>query len=154
MTVNLDEPDPRSLPSAMQRVRKAALKAIGALEPAGSPNTDLEAKGLFLSSRTSGGGDLPPYYLVYFLLVDLLGFPNLGRWEKIAWTIPVRYRGRLYGIEHQKLGLGIFAPNLEPNARRSTAPSEEAETDAREIAALIKKGVVAAESYFESTSML
>lgn len=149
MTVNPVESDPNSLPSAMQRIREAALKAVGALEPAGAPKSDRESKGLFLSSRTNGGRDLPPYYLVYFLLVDLLGFPNLGQWEKVAWTIPLRYRGRLYGIEHRKMGLGIFAPNLDPNARTSTAPSEEAETDAREISVLIKKGVAAAESYFE-----
>src|SRR3990172_12954532 len=144
-----NQPNQIHLPPAMERVRETALRALGELEPPGAPKSQAEAKGLILSSRTNGGRDLPPYYLVYFLLVDLLGFPNLGQWEKVAWTIPVRYRGRLYGIEHRKMGLGIFAPNLDPNARMSTAPSEEAETDAREISALIKKGVVAAESYFE-----
>lgn len=133
----------------MQRVRDAAFKAVGALEPAGAPKSKIEAQGLILSSRTNGGRDLPPYYLVYFLLVDLLGFPNMGQWEKVAWTVPVRYRGNLYGIEHRKMGLGIFVPNLDPNARMSIAPSEEAEADAREIATLIKKGVTAAELYFE-----
>lgn len=149
MTIRPVEAGSSSLPPAMQRVREAALKALGALEPAGAPKSQAEGKGLILSSRTDGGRDLPPYYLVYFLLVDLLGFPNLGKWEKVAWTVPVRYRGRLYGIEHRKMGLGIFAPNLDPNATMSTAPSEEAETDAREIALVIKKGVSAAEPYFE-----
>lgn len=133
----------------MQRIRNAALKAIGELEPAGAPKSETEPKGLFLSSRTNGGRDLPPYYLVYFLLVDLLKFPYMGKWEKSAWTVPVRYKGRLYGIEHRKTGFGIFAPNLDPDARMSTAPSEEAEADSREISALIKKGVSAAEPYFE-----
>lgn len=138
-----------SLPEAMQRVRDATLKAIGELEPAGTPRSETEPKGLFLSSRTNGGRDLPPYYLVYFLLVDLLRFPCMGKWEKSAWTVPVRYQGRLYGVEHRKMGLGIFAPNLDPDARMGTTPSEEAEADAREISALIKKGVSAAEPYFE-----
>jgi hypothetical protein len=87
----------------MQRVRELALKALGALEPAGAPKSEVETRGLMLSSRTDGGRNLPAYYLVYFLLVDLLGFPNLGQWEKVAWTVPVRYYGRLYGIEHRKM---------------------------------------------------
>lgn len=144
-----EEVNSSSFPEAMQRIRNAALKAIGELEPAGAPKSEAEPKGLFLSSRTNGGRDLPPYFLVYFLLVDLLKFPYMGKWEKSAWTVPVRYQGRLYGIEHRKTGLGIFAPNLDPNAKMSTTPNEVAESDAREISALIKKGVSAAEPYFE-----
>jgi hypothetical protein len=102
-----------------------------------------------LSSRTKRGGSLPPYYLVYFLLVDLLQFPHMGQWEKTAWTVPVRYRGRLYGIEHRKAGLGVFAPNLEPQPRMSGRPTEEQEADAQEIASLIAKAVAAAKPYFE-----
>lgn len=102
-----------------------------------------------LSARTNGGRSLPAYYLVYFLLIDLLGFPSLGQWEKTAWTVPVRYRGRLYGIEHRKMGLGIFAPNLDPLARMSGTPSEQAEEDARAIAALVTKAVSVAEPYFQ-----
>ena len=149
VTIRLVKYRSRSLPPAMQRVRDAAFKALGALKPAAAPKSQSVLKGFILSSRTLGRQDLPPYYLVYFLLVDLLGFPKLGKWEKVAWKVPVIYRGRLYGIEHRKMGLGIFAPNLDPNATMSTAPSEEAESDAREIALLIKKGVAAAEPYFE-----
>lgn len=138
-----------ALPEAMQMVRDAAHKAIGELEPAGPPRSEEEPKGLFLSSPTIGGRDLPPYYLVYFLLVDLLEFPHLGKWEKSAWAVPVRYKGRLYGVEHRKMGLGIFSPNLAQDARISKSPSEEAEADAREISALINNGVSAAEAYFE-----
>ena len=137
--------DQSAVPPTMQQVREAALKAIGELVPAGPPKSKMEGRGLVLSSRTDGGRDLPPYYLVYFLLVDLLGFPNLGQWEKVAWTVPVRYRGRLYGIEHRKMGLGIFAPTLDPNARMSGTPSEDAEAAARAISKHIKQGVAAAE---------
>lgn len=142
-------PNLNPLPPAMERVREAALRAIGELGRTGAPKSQAEANGLFLSSRTRGGRDLPPYYLVYFLLVDLLGFPNLGQEEKVAWSVPVRFRGRLYVVEHRKMGLGVFAPNLDPNARMSTAPTEEQEVDAREIAVCISKGVAAAEPYFE-----
>ncbi len=102
-----------------------------------------------LSARTNGGRSLPPYYLVYFLLVDLLDFPYMGQWEKSAWTVPVRYQGRLYGIEHRKMGLGVFAPSLNPKARMSGSPTEEQEVDAKEVAALITKAVAVATPYFE-----
>lgn len=149
MTGTSEEKHINTLPPAMQRVRKAAIKALGILEPAGAPKSEIEARGLMLSARTKGGRNLPGYYLVYFLLVDLLGFPSLGQREKVAWTVPVRYRGKLYGIEHRKMGLGIFAPNLIPNAWTSIKPSEEAEADAREIATLIARSVTAATPYFE-----
>lgn len=138
-----------ALPPDLQGVHEAALKALGEVEPAGAPKSDVEARGLMLSSRTNGGRSLPEYYLVYFLLVDLLGFPNMGQWEKSAWTVPIRYRGRLYGVEHRKMGLGVFAPTLDPHARMSGPPSTEAESDAKEIAALITKAVTVAEPYFE-----
>lgn len=138
-----------ALPPDLQGVREAALKALGEVDPAGAPKSDVEARGLMLSSRTNGGRSLPEYYLVYFLLVDLLGFPNMGQWEKSAWTVPIRYRGRLYGVEHRKMGLGVFAPTLDPHARMSGPPSTEAESDAKEIAALITKAVTVAEPYFE-----
>lgn len=140
---------PNTLPPELLRVREAALKVLEDLEPAGSPRSDAEGRGLMLSARTDGGRSLPPYYLVYFLLIDLLGFPSLGQWEKTAWTVPVRYRGRLYGIEHRKMGLGVFAPNLDPAARTSGTPSEQAEEDARDIAALVTRAVSTAEPYFQ-----
>src|SRR5690606_26024991 len=65
------------------------------------------------------------------------------------WTVPIRFRGRLYGIEHRKMGLGVFAPNLNPRATMSGSPTEEQETDAREITALITKAVAVAAPYFE-----
>ncbi len=140
---------PPVLPPEILRIREAALNALQELEPAGAPRSDAEGRGLMLSSRTNGGRSLPAYYLVYFLFIDLLGFPSLGQWEKTAWTVPVRYRGRLYGIEHRKMGLGVFAPNLDPTARMSGTPDEQAEEDARAIAALITKAVSITEPYFQ-----
>jgi hypothetical protein len=140
---------PASLPRAMQKVCEAALEALGDLRPAGLPLSGDESRGLMLSSRTNGGRNLPPYYLVHFFLIDLLQFPHMGKWEKSAWTVPVRYRGRLYGIEHRKMGLGVFAPSLDPQARMSGSPTDEQEADAKEIAALISKAVAAATPYFE-----
>jgi len=63
------------------------------------------------STRSPLSSRLPPYQLVYFLLVDLLKFINLGRWEKVAWIIPLSYQNRIYTIEHRKFGLGLFTFN-------------------------------------------
>lgn len=137
------------LPPELEAVRDKVRRALMEVQPAGSPQSNEEGKALMLSSRTDGGRSLPEYYLVYFLLVDLLGYEDLGQWEKVAWVIPVRYRGRLYSVEHRKFGVGVFAPNHDPAARMTTTPSAEAESDAREIAAAINKAVSIAEPYFE-----
>ena len=92
----------------------------------------------FRAKRTESGRQLPTYYLVYFLLVDLLGFNNIGPSEKTAWSIPVTLNGKVFFIEHRKLGVGVFAINL---------PDDEG--PAAEIVHLIKKGIVAAQPYFE-----
>ena len=138
-----------TLPSEIIAVRDTARNALDPLKPAGKPEDSDESRCLALSSRTNAGRELPPYYLVYFLLVDLLGFPYLGRWEKTAWIVPVRIGGRLYGIEHRKMGLGVFAPALNPTATRSGTPTAQQEDDATEIVACIRRAVTAAEPYFE-----
>ncbi len=134
------------LPANMSDMARAELQE---LEPAGPPRSPEEARGLMLSARTEAGRGLPPYYLVYFLFVDLLKFPSLGQLEKTAWTVPVRFRGRLYGIEHRKMGLGVFEPNLDPNARMSGRPSQQGEKDATAIVEAIKKAVSVAAPYFQ-----
>ena len=47
------------------------------------------------------------------------------------------------------MGLGVFAPKLDPDARMSGTPSEQAEEDARAIASLVAKAVSIAEPYFQ-----
>jgi len=55
---------------------------------------------------------LPPYYYVYFLFVELLEYNFSGSEEKIAWTIPVEYKGEHFLISHRKFRLGIFAEKV------------------------------------------
>ena len=136
------------IPNELESVRKKLLSLLSDLEPAGDPRSDAESRALFLSSRTDGGRALPEYYLVYFLLVDFLGYENLGQWEKVAWVIPVRYRGRLYSIEHRKFGVGVFAPNYDPQATMTGTPSAQNESDATAIAEAVTKAVVVAKPYF------
>jgi hypothetical protein len=78
------------LPPELIPVREAAQRALGAVRP--GQITNLRA--LLNGSRSRAGQGLPPYYLVYFLLVDLLGFRNLGRFDKVAWSVPLNTWGQ------------------------------------------------------------
>jgi hypothetical protein len=128
---------PKSLPEELERVREDARRALGPVLPI-TKSTSADQTFLFDAQRSEAGRDLPPYYLVYFVLVDLLGFKNLGQFEKISWSVPVDYRGRAFLIEHRKFGVGVFVRNIETD-----------EEDAREIVKYIKKAVRAAEPYFD-----
>lgn len=137
------------VPTELEPIVVLAKKALGDVCPAGPPRSHNEGHAMLLSSRTAASRDLPEYYLIYFLMVDLLDYFHLGQWEKVAWVIPIRYKDRLYSLEHRKFGVGVFAPTHEPNARMSGTPSEEAESDAREIAIAINKAVAIASPYFK-----
>jgi hypothetical protein len=118
-------------------IRNKVRAAISPLKPAGSESAAPD-NFLFDAKRTDAGRQLPAYYLVYFLLVDLLGFKNLGQFEKVAWSVPVDLQGQAFLIEHRKFGLGVFAPELP-----------ESEAIASEIVRLIQNAVKIAEPYFD-----
>jgi hypothetical protein len=98
----------------VEQIRAQAAHAVAPLKPLSG--------GRYGSGgvRTDAGRELPPYYLVYFLLADLLNFPRGGKEEKVAWSIPVEFNGRAAMIEHRKLGLGYFL-----RSRRRTKLSPE-----------------------------
>ncbi len=127
---------PIPLPPQLERVRELAHRVILPIKPADS-STQAEKKFLFTAHRTDAGRKLPPYHQVYFLLVDLLNFKDLGRFEKIAWSIPIDFEGRAFLIEHRKFGVGIFAPE-----------GEEWEAKASQIVSLIHHGVRVAKPFF------
>jgi hypothetical protein len=93
-------------PEDSEKFRKHIQKIV---EPIHSP---VESKGsynyYFEDKRSKAGYKLPPYYLVYFLFVNLLKFKDLGRDEKTAWTIPIEYNGKIFLISYRKMGLGVF----------------------------------------------
>lgn len=121
----------------VENIKHQALRALGPIKPAG-PETKAHREFLFSEQRTVSSSELPPYYLVYFLLADLLGFRNLGMFEKVSWSIPLDYEGRAILVEHRKFGLGIF-----------TSGSEEDKAAAADIARRLKKAVRIAEPYFD-----
>lgn len=127
----------KPIPLELECVRDAARRALGQVLPI-SKSTLADKNFLFDAKRSDAGRDLPPYYLVYFVLVDLLGFKNLGQFEKVSWSVPVDYKGRAFLIEHRKFGVGVFVHDPKTD-----------ESGAREIVKRIKKAVKVAEPYFD-----
>lgn len=121
----------------LELVRQAALRALAPIRPTDS-NTKADKHFLLNGKKTEAGRKLPPYYLVYFLLVDLLGFKNLGRFEKIDWSVPIDFNGQAYLVEHGKFGLSLFAHD-----------PEKEEASAKEIVVRINKAVKSARHYFD-----
>ena len=120
-----------------EKIRERAARAIAPLKPADKQSVapkDL----LFVAKSTDAGRRLLEPYLVYFLLVDLLDYQDLGRWEKLAYSIPVDLNGTAYLVEHRKFGLGLFA-----------ADPELQEDDATRIVHLIHKAAKVSQPYFE-----
>ena len=126
----------------IESIRAAAWRAISPLKPIDAA-TKAKRDFLFTAARTDAGNELPAYYLVYFLLVELLGFRNLGQWEKTSWSVPLDLDGVTYLIEHRKFGIGVFANK-----------TEDSEQQAQRIVALINKGVKAARPFYEWQAQL
>jgi hypothetical protein len=103
-----------------------------------APLTAADENAVINGTRSNAGRSLPPYYLVYFLLVNLLRFKDMGRCEKIAWAIPATINGTTLMIEYRKMGLGIFIKDAADEAAAEAA------------AKCIYAGVKAAKPYFES----
>lgn len=116
-------------------------RALARLAPARPANNDDPAEGdlLLTAQRTNAGRCLPPYYLVYFLLKDLLGFRDLGAFEKLAWSFPIWFEGTVFLVEHRKMGVGVFCANAEQHESR-----------AAELVRRIWSACKAAEPYFKS----
>lgn len=127
----LDHLKSRTVDLDIDVIRQKARAAVSPLKTASSE--------FFGRDRTMAGRTLPEYYLVYFLLVDLLGFENLGRHDKVAWSIPVDLDGEVLFIEHRKLGLGVFSRD-----------NTDAEDAAKEVVRLVRNGVKVARPYFDS----
>ena len=69
--------------------------------------------------------------------MELLGFKNLGQFEKVSWSVPVDLDGVAYLIEHRKMGCGVFVQNKDTD-----------EPQAQRIVSLIKKGISKAAPFF------
>lgn len=124
-TLNFDNSDD------LDRIKNCVLRILSPIKPA-------DKNFLLSAQKTKAGEKLPPYYLVYFLFVNLLGFEDLGRFEKIAWSIPIDFNGCAFLIEHRKYGLGLFAHDANKEYK-----------DATEIVKKIRSAIKTASPYFE-----
>ena len=106
------------LPESLQATRAEAQRDISPLRPASHAEISGQP-GILYAQRISASEALPPYYVVYFLLAELLDFPSFGADEKVAWTIPIVLDNQLLAVQHRKLGLGIFG--LTPEREREVA---------------------------------
>ncbi|MGO9741951.1 MAG: hypothetical protein ACLPN5_10650 [Roseiarcus sp.] len=127
---------PIALPPALERVRALARRSIAPIKPADS-HTKADKDFLFTATRSEAGRKLPAPHLVYFLLVELLGFKDLGNSEKLAWSIPIDFNGDAYLIEHRKFGAGVFT--------RGIAGEEDI---AKRIVDIVRKTVGIAQPFF------
>lgn len=119
----------------IEKYKQNALKILSPIKPADN-KTKAENNFLFSAIRSDAGRDIQDYYLVYFLFVNLLGFKNLGKFEKIAWSIPIDYNGKAFLIEHRKFGVGIFIQNKDD------------EEDAKIITSKINGAIKSSRPYF------
>ena len=127
-----------NFPDDIEILKEKVEKILDPIASAVEKGTKAEKDFLFTASRTNAGRSLPPYYQVYFLFVDLLGYKNLGQFEKVAWSVPIDYNGTAYLLEHRKLGMGLFASDKESQ-----------EPDCKEIVKKINKAVKVSQPYFE-----
>lgn len=125
------------VPEDLDVIKERVLNALSPIKQA-DEQTKAEKNFLLTAKRTNAGRSLPPHQLVYFLFSDLLGFKDLGRSEKLAWSIPIEFNRKAFLIEHRKFGLGVFASDLDKD-----------EADAQEIVKKIHKAVKIAKPYFE-----
>ncbi|WP_298973013.1 hypothetical protein [uncultured Psychrobacter sp.] len=127
-----------TLPNDIDILKNKIQKILNPIDCAVEKGTKADKDFLFKAVRADVGDDLPPYYLIYFLFVDLLGFKNLGRFEKVAWSIPIDYNGVAYVLEHRKLGMGLFV-----------ADKESQKKECQEIVRKINNAVKVAKPYFD-----
>lgn len=128
-----------TIPKELEAFRAKAQKAIWPIAPL-TKDTNCEGSFSVFGQQDSLEKDLPPYYLIYFLLVEFLGFEDLGKGEKTAWTIPIDYKQNPFFVSYRKFGVRILG---------HPAIAGESQSQAKEIIKLIKKGVIAAEPFFE-----
>lgn len=114
-------------PKNLLKTREAARCAILPIKPADPATVD--ERFIWYGHRSDAGRRLPPVLSRLFSPCRLLGFRDLGREEKVAWSVPVDFEGEIYSIEHRKFGVGVFVPNPKEHEKR-----------AQQIVSLIQKG--------------
>lgn len=79
-------------------------------------------------------------YVVFIIFVHLKNFEYFGQEEKVAWTIPIKFKGHPFILTHRKFGFNII----------SNEDGEEITKVAHEAISCIKKATPYAETLIES----
>jgi hypothetical protein len=79
-------------------------------------------------------------YIIFIIFVHLKNFKYFGREEKVAWTIPVKFKGHPFILTHRKFGFNII----------SNEDGEEITKIAHDAISCIKKATPYAETLIES----
>lgn len=124
-------------PRDISIIRQEVSKILMPVTPANN-ETKAPQKFLFTAQKSEASKELPSYYLCYFLLVELLKYRNLGRSEKIAWSVPIDFHGEAFLIEHRKFGIGLFCRD-----------AEEQKDQAHAIVKRLNRAVNFAKPYFD-----
>jgi hypothetical protein len=120
-----------------EKHKQIALNILFPIKPT-DENTSANKNFLLSAQRSLAGRNLPDYYLIFFLFADLLGFKNLGQFEKVAWSFPIDYKGKAYLIEYRKFGVGVFVQDAGID-----------EQDAEEITKKINGAVKSIRPYYD-----
>lgn len=84
--------------------------------------------------RVDSGSVAVQPYMAYIVLVTLLGFRHWGNGEKVAWIVPVRFRGERLFVSHEKFGFRIRAPSISPETATAAAELERRLSRAARVA--------------------
>lgn len=126
------------MPDEIEALRERVQRVLDPIDCAIKKGTNAEKDFLFTAVEAVNSTKLPEYYLIFFLFSNLLGYKNLGQFEKVSWSFPIDYNGIAYLVEYRKFGVGIFA-----SKQMKDDPS------CKEIAKRIHKAVKTARPYFE-----
>lgn len=112
---------------SLDQVRECAARAISPIEQ--PPEAQRRVGGC----QSFRGIPHHEYYLIFLLLVDLLGFKYSGPFEKVAYIIPVGYKGARYTVVYAKFGMRIEGPE---------------DGNPKDVYGALKRGMKAAKKYY------
>lgn len=125
------------IPPRFRQLKSDVQKVLNPIQPR-QESTQAPNDFLFTARKAKLKSQLPAADLIYLLFVELLGYENLGRFEKIAWSVPLDFHGRAFLVEHRKFGWGIFVQDEDGDNQT-----------AEEIAVKINRACRKATPFFE-----
>lgn len=114
--------------TSLEKLRSAAERAISPIQKPTKKSSFTGGVSIYRSIPHDH------YYLIFLLLVDLLGFDYVGPEEKLAYIISVEHDGKRYDVIYAKFGMKI-------EYQKGGNP--------KKVFELLKKGISSAKRYYE-----